>query len=240
MAEVKPIFVRPLFVGVEKGTDIQGTKRALSRVGCLKWAKFDNNFYKSTQDAVKKFQKKVSIDQTGRLGEKTFNALAAHKATADHPGENAFDEYANELCWAEYEKRREDPALRKARELLGRCKQFSGPYLYGGGHGTLLAHILLSQGLDCSSSSSKGTFDEDLFEGPYATNSTGFESYGESGRGKYVTIHANSEHVWIEFTLPEGWFRFDTSPHGCGSRGPRVRTCRRYDSTFVHRHPPGL
>jgi hypothetical protein len=233
-------FVRPLVPGVEKGTDCQGIARALSRTGHLKWSKFDNAWNKRKQDATKRFQMSVKIEPTGKYGEPTHKALVVAKPTADHPGEKAFDEYANELMWGEYERRREDPALRKARELLADCRLFTGPYSYGGGHGQLLATILKSQGLDCSSSSSKGTWDVDLYNDDYATNSTGFESFGEPGRGKYVTIHANVEHVWIEFTLPEGWYRFDTSPHGCGSRGPRVRTCRRFDSTFVHRHPKGM
>lgn len=233
-------FVRPLVPGVEKGTDVQAVKRALSRVGLLPWGSFDNAYNKATQQAVKKFQWSHDIDGTGKYGKPTHLKLVAAKAGPNHPGESAFDEYAGELLWAEYEKRHEDPALLKARELLAICRKFTGPYVYGGGHGVPLAKVSYSQGLDCSSSTSKALFDVDLFTGTYATNSTGFESWGVPGRGKYVTVHANWEHVWLEITLPEGWQRFDTSPHGCGPRGPRVRTCRRFDSSFVHRHPKGL
>ena len=31
-----------------------------------------------------------------------------------------------------------------------------------------------------------------------------FERWAEPGRGKYVTVHANWEHVWTEFLLPDG------------------------------------
>ena len=237
---VKSPFVRILAPGVENGTDIQAIKRALSRTGYLEWTKFDNAYNKKVQAAVLKFQWSHDIDGTSKYGKPTHLALVAAPSVEPHPGEKAFDEYANELLWAEYEQRKEDPALRKARELLAICRKFSGPYTYGGGHAVRLVLIRYDQGLDCSSSSSKGLFDEDIYTDDYATNSHGFESFGDPGRGKYVTIHANNEHVWIEFTLPEGWWRFDTSPHGCGTRGPRVRTCRRFDSTFIHRHPRGL
>ncbi len=234
-------FVRPLAIGVDKGTDIQAVKRALSRTGYfLPWGNFDNIYNKRTADAVKRFQWSHDLDGTGKYGRPTHLKLVATPATADHPGEMAFDEYAGELLWAEWERRHEDPALKKAQDLLAVCKRFEGSYLYGGGHGQRLDTITYTQGLDCSSSTSKALFEVDLFQGPYATNSTGFESYGMSGRGKYVTVHANWEHVWVELSLPGGWSRFDTSPHGCGPRGPRVRTCRRYDASFRHRHPPNL
>lgn len=235
-------FVRPLAPGAAKGTDIQAVKRALSRVGLLPWGNFDDAYNHAAQEAVKKFQHSHGLEATGKYGKATHLKLVAAKATADHPGESAFDAYAGELLWAEYEKRQEDPALAKAKQLLAVCRKFTGPYVYGGGHGVPLAHVMYSQGLDCSSSTCKALFDVDLFDGPYATNSAGMESWGAAGRGRYVTVHANWEHVWVEFTPSPawGWCRFDTSPHGCGSRGPRVRTCRRFDASFVHRHPKGL
>ena len=70
-----------------------------------------------------------------------------------------------------------------------------------------------------------------------------FENWGDPGRGKYMTIHAIDDHVWIEFNLPElpdAYSRFDTSPHGWGPHGPRVRPNRRSDSRFVHRHFKGM
>lgn len=234
-------FVRPLVPGVEKGTDVQAVKRALSRVGLLPWAKFDNAYNLKTQAAVKKFQWSHDIEGTGRYGEPTHSALVAAEAVAPHKGETSFDAYAGELLWAEHERRHEDPAVAKARELLAVCQRFTGPYIYGGGHGVPLAKVAYNAGLDCSSSTCKALYDVDLYDSAYATNSTGLESYGDSGRGRYVTIHANWEHVWVSFSLPdEPWCRFDTSPHGCGPRGPRVRTCPRFSSTFVARHPRGL
>lgn len=133
-----------------------------------------------------------------------------------------------------------DPALVKAHTLLATCRRFTGRYVYGGGHGPALVNLTHYEGLDCSSSTSLALNDVGLMPSTVAQVSTWFEMYGDPGRGRYVTIHASGEHVWVEFNLPEGYFRFDTSPHGDGPNGPRVRTLRRSDTTFVSRHPKGL
>lgn len=140
--------------------------------------------------------------------------------------------------------------LERARALLEACRKFDGSYDYGGGHGPALSVLSPHQGLDCSSSVSLALWERGLMGDPrtkgqkrnekVAQVSGWFEEYGRAGPGMYVTVHANAEHVWLEFTLPDGWFRFDTSPHGDGGRGPRVRTGKRPTSNFVVRHPPGL
>ncbi len=130
--------------------------------------------------------------------------------------------------------------LQQAQDLLKFCRLFDGPYVFGGGHGPPLSKVTVHQGLDCSSSTSRALYHSGLLGSTVAEVSGWFESWGMRGRGRYVTVHANADHVWVEFTLPTGWWRFDTSPHGCGPFGPRVRTCPRPDSNFVRRHPPGL
>lgn len=133
-----------------------------------------------------------------------------------------------------------DPGLKQARVMLQWARGFSGSYLYGGGHGQPVATLTRLQDLDCSSSTSRLLDEFDLLNSAWPQVSGWFMHWGQSGRGRWVTVHANREHVWVEFNLPEGYFRFDTSPHGDGERGPRVRTSRRFDSTFVHRHPAGF
>jgi cell wall-associated NlpC family hydrolase len=101
------------------------------------------------------------------------------------------------------------------------------PYKYGGGHGQWE-----DTGYDCSGSMSyvmhaAGLLDE-------ALDSTGFESYGESGEGQWVTIYANSGHSYM---LIAG-LRFDTS--GRADDGSRWHVSMRSSSGYVVRHPPGL
>lgn len=133
-----------------------------------------------------------------------------------------------------------DVALVRARELKSWCHAFTGRYLYGGGHGVKVETLNRSMNLDCSSSTSLAMWHMGWLGSEWVHVSGWFETWGGRGRGKYVTVHANSEHVWTEFLLPEGYWRFDTSPHGDGPTGPRMRTGRRFDNTFAHRHPPGM
>jgi len=128
-----------------------------------------------------------------------------------------------------------DQALQIARSMLTYCRGFTGHYLYGGGHGVKASSLNRSMNLDCSSSTSLMLEHFGMLDSEWVQVSGWFESWRHSGRGKYVTIHANGEHVWTEFNLPEGYFRFDTSPHGDGPHGPRVRTKRRFDSGFYSR-----
>lgn len=133
-----------------------------------------------------------------------------------------------------------DQALVLARSMLLYARGFTGNYLFGGGHGVKAETLNRSMDLDCSSSTSLLLHHFGLLGSEWVQVSEWFETWEQTGRGKYVTVHANGEHVWVEFDLPEGYFRFDTSPHGDGTTGPRVRTKRRFDSTFWHRHEAGL
>ncbi len=133
-----------------------------------------------------------------------------------------------------------DPALIEARKMLAYCRKFTGFYLYGGGHGVRAETIEPWMNLDCSSSTSGALYEFGLLGSEWVQVSGWFETWGLSGPGKYVTVHASDVHVWVAFDLPEGYFRFDTSPHGDGQRGPRVRASHRFESGFIHRHPAGL
>ena len=101
------------------------------------------------------------------------------------------------------------------------------PYKYGGGHGRWE-----DTGYDCSGSMSyafhgAGMLDE-------AMDSTGFESWGEAGKGTWVTIYAKSSHA---FMVVAG-LRFDTS--GRADQGTRWQADMRSSAGYVVRHPEGL
>jgi hypothetical protein len=61
-----------------------------------------------------------------------------------------------------------------------------------------------------------------------------FESYGDPGPGRWITIYANAGHVWMDVA---GW-RFDTVALASG--GTRWSQGGGEFSGFVVRHPPGL
>jgi peptidoglycan hydrolase CwlO-like protein len=101
------------------------------------------------------------------------------------------------------------------------------PYVWGGGHGSFHA-----SGYDCSGSVSYALAAAGLLSSPL--DSTGFESWGEPGPGKWITVYANAGHA---FMVVAGW-RFDTVALAEGG----TRWSRTMTSTagFVARHPAGL
>jgi len=113
-------------------------------------------------------------------------------------------------------------------------------YLFGGGHGLPLPDLKTGRAaLDCSGSVSLVLYKAGVF-GRYAWTSGAIAAgWGRSGRGKWVTVFANSGHVWIKFDSLGKWVRFDTSSWGSGGDGPRVRSTERPQSGFVPRHAPG-
>ncbi len=101
------------------------------------------------------------------------------------------------------------------------------PYLWGGGHGKWL-----DKGYDCSGSVSFALAAAGLLAGPLASGP--LMSWGQAGRGKWVTIYANQGHVFMEVA----GIRFDTS--GQRVSGSRWQNALRSTGGFVARHPPGL
>ena len=123
------------------------------------------------------------------------------------------------------------------------------PYIYGGGHGQPLTQ--LDTGYDCSGSTSYVLHGAGIF-GDYAEDSTGLESYGQAGAGHWITLYANSAHVFINvagIVLDTAWYA-PVQPTTPGS-GPRwqpasINTAQYAgdqaagNGGFVQRHPAGL
>jgi Putative peptidoglycan binding domain len=103
----------------------------------------------------------------------------------------------------------------------------SKPYKYGGGHGRWN-----DTGYDCSGSMSYALHGAGLLD--EALDSSGFMSWGEAGKGTWVTIYAHGGHSYM---IVAG-LRFDTS--GLSQDGSRWHTSSRSASGYTVRHPPGL
>jgi hypothetical protein len=101
------------------------------------------------------------------------------------------------------------------------------PYVYGGGHGSFISY-----GYDCSGSVSYALHGGGLLSAP--EDSTGLESYGEPGPGRYITIYADAEHAWMTI---DGR-RFDTV--ALAESGSRWSDSMASTAGFVVRHPDGL
>ncbi|MGH2872736.1 MAG: hypothetical protein ACRDL5_09790 [Solirubrobacteraceae bacterium] len=101
------------------------------------------------------------------------------------------------------------------------------PYIYGGGHASFHA-----DGYDCSGSVSYALAAAGLVSSPMVSGQ--FEDWGDPGPGRWVTIYANADHVWMEVA---GW-RFDTV--ALAEYGTRWHQGGGEFDGFVVRHPPGL
>jgi RNA polymerase sigma-70 factor (ECF subfamily) len=115
-------------------------------------------------------------------------------------------------------------------------------YRFGGGHGKPLSSIGARDALDCASSTCLILLQSALFEpGPAWLSHRLAENWGQLGEGRYVTLWANEEHVWLEFKLDsDHGERFDPTP--LRSRPSNAWLSRLAGPTrdFVPRHWPGL
>ncbi len=109
----------------------------------------------------------------------------------------------------------------------------SKPYVYGGGHGTFPT----DRGYDCSGTVSYALYYGGILDGE-PRDSVGFFTWGEEGKGTWVTVYANGGHAFMEIA----GLRLDTSAAGDpgGARGPRWRKTLRDTSSFRARRWPGL
>jgi peptidoglycan hydrolase CwlO-like protein len=99
------------------------------------------------------------------------------------------------------------------------------PYIWGGGHGSFS-----SPGYDCSGAVSFALHGGGFLESPL--DSTGLETWGSPGPGRWITVYANAGHAWMTIA----GLAFDT----VGGPGPRWHASP-VDSTegFIARHPSG-
>jgi peptidoglycan hydrolase-like protein with peptidoglycan-binding domain len=112
------------------------------------------------------------------------------------------------------------------------------PYIYGGGHGSFN-----DSGYDCSGAVSFALHGGNLISAP--EDSTGLESYGAPGAGRWITVYADSGHAFIVIA----GLAFDTAHYGPttpGGSGPRWLTASHATSNlsdgggYIVRHPAGL
>ncbi len=128
------------------------------------------------------------------------------------------------------------PAAIKAMIAAG--NQIAGkPYVYGAGHGQPLDQI--APAYDCSSSVEHLLYGAGLVPVSYGAASSALESFGLPGPGRWVTVYASADHV---FMYVDGlrWDTHDAAGPGDGSSGIGWHPLVRSAAGFVPRHPVGL
>ena len=126
----------------------------------------------------------------------------------------------------------------QVRGMIAAGNEIEGlPYVYGGGHGVPLNDVASSY--DCSSSVEHLLFGGGLIPVDDTPASTALESFGAPGPGRWVTIYANADHVFM-YVAGLRWDTWNAAGPGDGSAGIGWHPLVRSDAGFVVRHPVGL
>ena len=217
---------RPLQAGM-RGRDVRVLQDFLTRAGFR--TTVDGQYGRGTARKVRAWERRADRRVDGRISRADARALrlAVETSVAPEPvqrvpaGPKAVvgdDGLATAPAGA--------PPLVQAIIAAGN-KIATKPYKYGGGHGKWE-----DSGYDCSGSMSyafhgAGMLDE-------ALDSTGFMSWGEAGKGEWVTIYAKGSHAYMVVA----GLRFDTS--GRAKQGTRWQADMRSSAGYTVRHPEGL
>jgi hypothetical protein len=126
----------------------------------------------------------------------------------------------------------------EVQEIIAAGNQIVGkPYEVGGGHGLPLSQVASTY--DCSSSVEHLLYGARLLPVSYDAPSGTLESYGEPGPGRWVTLYANPDHVFM-YVAGLRWDTHNAAGPDDGSAGIGWHPLIRSSAGFVARHPVGL
>jgi cell wall-associated NlpC family hydrolase len=209
------------------GSDVKRLQRYLDRVGYDTSA--DGIFGPATARSVRSFETDEDRRANGaatRFEQRLVRARAATAPAEEETVETPATEEAyideNGLAVAPASAPAEVHAIIAAGNEIA-----TKPYKYGGGHGKWN-----DTGYDCSGSMSYALHGAGLLD--TALDSTGFMSWGERGRGEWVTTYAHGGHSYMVVA----GLRFDTSARKV--TGNRWSDQMRSPSGYTIRHPEGL
>jgi peptidoglycan hydrolase-like protein with peptidoglycan-binding domain len=208
------------------GSDVRALQRYLDQAGYDTTA--DGQFGPATRRSVMSFEsaEQRTVNGAASRGEQRMvraraGAAGSEEEPSDAPPGKAYIG-SDGLAVAPASAPEEVRSIIEAGNAIA-----TKPYKYGGGHGRWN-----DTGYDCSGSLSYVLHAAGLLD--RALDSTDFMSWGERGRGTWVTIRTNPSHAYM---IVAG-LRFDTSARRqTGSRWTEeMRSARGYRG----RHPEGL
>jgi len=226
-----------------RGSDVRALQRLLTRAGFR--TRPDGVYGRGTARIVRRAERELGLRVDGRISRgdvrRIRTALTRAGAAQGNGGFDAAamdqareraDEAANPteraVLTADGLAVAPDSAPQAVKDVIAAANRIAHrPYRYGGGHGRWE-----DSGYDCSGSVSYALRGGDLLDSPLPSGS--FTSWGESGRGQWITIYANSGHMYMVVA----GLRFDTS--GRSRSGSRWQRDMRSSSGYAVRHPEGL
>ena len=121
--------------------------------------------------------------------------------------------------------------LNVKRAIWAANQLYSKPYRYGGGH-----RSFTDSAYDCSGTVSYALAGAGVIKTPMSSSE--FRNFGQSGRGKWITVYARHGHT---FAIIAG-LRLDTTPYVTGREkwAPGWQATFRQPFGFEARHPVGL
>jgi peptidoglycan hydrolase-like protein with peptidoglycan-binding domain len=192
----------------------------------------DGEFGPETEQAVKHLQASRGIAVDGVVGPQTWSALGIDAQVTLHPRPALLSRTTTAPGGSGGEAGSDSNTGSEGSNVIARViaaadEIATRPYVFGGGHGSFQ-----SVGYDCSGSVSYALHGGGLLSSP--EDSTGLESYGEAGPGRYITIYADAEHAWMTI---DGR-RYDTV--ALQESGSRWSDSMAPTGGYVVRHPDGL
>jgi peptidoglycan hydrolase-like protein with peptidoglycan-binding domain len=211
----------------KSGTDVEALQRYLDESGYE--TTVDGQFGPATARSVRGFESaeqravdgKATRSEQRLVRSRAEDAEAEPDPEAEPTGEDAYVDDSG-LAVAPASAPQEVQAIIAAGNEIA-----TKPYKYGGGHGRFR-----DSGYDCSGSISYALHGAGLLDSPL--DSTGFMSWGERGKGDWVTVYGNAGHAYMTVA----GLRFDTSARK--SSGNRWSETTRSARGYRVRHPEGL
>jgi peptidoglycan hydrolase-like protein with peptidoglycan-binding domain len=207
-----------------------GSANAVQRLQSALRLPVDGEFGAATVAAVRRLQARHGLTPDGVVGPATWSIIGLHIQTTLTPPASALAAAEQSSGGGGSTSTAGGEGASSsvvARVIAAGDEIATRPYAWGGGHGSFQ-----SSGYDCSGSVSYALHGGGLLSSPL--DSTAFESYGEPGPGRSITIYANSEHV---FMVVEGK-RFDTVAQA--ETGSRWSDSMTSTGSYVVRHPAGM
>ena len=207
------------------GSDVEQLQGYLDDAGYATTA--DGEFGPNTGRSLRRFEQAEARTVDGkatRSDQRLVESRADEEVASEPASEPTQDAYVDEEGLAHAPA----SAPSEVQEIIAAGNTIaSKPYKYGGGHGRWR-----DSGYDCSGSVSYALHGAGLLDSPL--DSTGLASWGESGKGDWVTVYGNAGHAYMVVA----GLRFDTS--SSKRSGTRWTETMRSSRGYRVRHPEGL